>query len=150
MLAAQVVYHPHLHLHPCLVHGLDVLVFALTWQRLHVSSGDQVAHATWSLAETQDSSAKCPILECSAGEEYRPKAGHVILSHFGSSSIVVPKFFIWERKQDGHLTCLKNINFGRTRWNCWKVNNATFLAGFCLGVGQHEKFVSTAEFLVMP
>ena len=59
MVAAQVVYHPHLHLHlhPCLVHELDRLVFALTWQRLHVSSGDQIAHATWSLADTQDSSS---------------------------------------------------------------------------------------------
>ena len=37
MLAAQVVYHPQLHLHPCLVHEVDLLVFALTWQRLHVS-----------------------------------------------------------------------------------------------------------------
>ena len=27
MLAAQVVKHPHLHLHPCLVHELDVLGF---------------------------------------------------------------------------------------------------------------------------
>ena len=30
MLAAQAVYHPHLHPHPCLVHELDRLVFALT------------------------------------------------------------------------------------------------------------------------
>ena len=32
-------------------------VFALTWQRLHVSLGDQVAPAPWSLAGTQDSSS---------------------------------------------------------------------------------------------
>ena len=62
-LATQVVchLHLHLHLHPCLVHGLvhelDMMVFALTWQRLHVSLGDQVAHATRSLADTQDSSS---------------------------------------------------------------------------------------------
>ena len=31
-----------------------------------------------------------------AGEENKPKAGHVILSLFGSSSKVIPKFFIWE------------------------------------------------------
>ena len=36
-------YHPHLDLHPCLVHELDRLVLTLTWQRLHVSSGDQIA-----------------------------------------------------------------------------------------------------------
>ena len=27
MLAAQVVYHPHLHLHVCLVHELNMLGF---------------------------------------------------------------------------------------------------------------------------
>ena len=32
-------------------------VFALTWQRLHVSLGDQIAHATWSLPDAQDSSS---------------------------------------------------------------------------------------------
>ena len=56
MLTAQVVYHPYLHLPACLVHELDMLVFALTLQRLQVSLGDQVAHATWSFADTQDSS----------------------------------------------------------------------------------------------
>ena len=53
---AQVVCHPHLQ--ACLVHQLDMLVFPLTKQRLHVSTVDQVAHATWSLADSQDSS--CP------------------------------------------------------------------------------------------
>ena len=38
----------HLYLRPRLVHELDRLVFALTWQRVHVS-GDQIAHATWSV-----------------------------------------------------------------------------------------------------
>ena len=37
----------------------------------------------------------CPIVEYSAGEENRPKAGHVILCPWGSSSIVVPRFLIW-------------------------------------------------------
>ena len=35
----QEVGHPHHHLHACLMHELDVLVFALTWQKLHVSLG---------------------------------------------------------------------------------------------------------------
>ena len=38
----------------------------------------------------------CPIVEYSAGEEYRPKAGHVIVSPFGSCPMAVPKFFICE------------------------------------------------------
>ena len=55
-------------------------------------------------------------------------------------------FHLREGKQDGHITCLKHINFGRTWWNCWKVNNATLHAGFCLRVGEHERLVATAEF----
>ena len=33
----------------------------------------------------------CPIVEYSTAEEYKQKAGHVIVSPFGSSSIVVPQ-----------------------------------------------------------
>ena len=57
--------------------------------------GAQTAHAI--LSGTQDSSnpkPKCPIVEYSAGDEYNPKAGHVIVSLFGSNSIVIPKCFI--------------------------------------------------------
>ena len=73
-----------------------MLVFALTWPRIHVSSGNQVAHdlVVGRYARLVRSNTICPIVECSVGEEYRPEAGHVILSPFGSSSIVVPKFFI--------------------------------------------------------
>ena len=55
-------------------------------------------------------------------------------------------FHLREGKEDGHITCLWHINLCRTLWNCWKVNDATFLAGFCLRVGKHERFVTTAEF----
>ena len=71
-------------------------VFALTWQRLHVSLGDQVAHAPWSLARTQDSSSPTqyvPLWSTQLEKAYKPEAGHVILSPFGSSSTVIPKFF---------------------------------------------------------
>ena len=51
-------------------------VFALTRQRLHVSLGDQIAHATWSLGDSQDSSSPTqyvPLwstqLEMSAGQK---------------------------------------------------------------------------------
>ena len=44
-----------------------------------------------------------------------------------------------------HITCLKYNNLGRSWWNCCKVGNATFFAGFCLKVGKHERIV-TAEF----
>ena len=53
--AAQGVYHLLL-LHARLVYELDILVFTVTWHKLHVSLGNQIAHATWSLAGTQDSS----------------------------------------------------------------------------------------------
>ena len=86
--------------------------------------------------QVQHNMSHCGIL---AGEENKPKAGHVILSLFGSSSKVILKFFIWEGgKQDGHVTCLKHVTLGRTWWCRWKVDNATFHAGFCLGVGEHE------------
>ena len=49
-------------------------------------------------------------------------------------------------KQDGHITCLKHINLSGTWWCCWKVDNATLHAGFCLRVGEHERLVTTAEF----
>ena len=43
--------------------------------------------------QVQHNMSHCGIL---AGEENKPKAGHVILSLFGSSSKVIPMFFIWE------------------------------------------------------
>ena len=55
-------------------------------------------------------------------------------------------FHLRRRKQDGHVTCLKHINLGRTWWCRWKVDNATFHAGFCLGVGEHEGLITTAKF----
>ena len=63
-----------------------MLIFAPIGQKLHVSSGEQIARAI--LGGKQDSSNQkniCPIVEYSAEEEYKPKAGHVILSLFGSS-----------------------------------------------------------------
>ena len=55
-------------------------------------------------------------------------------------------FHLRKGKQDGHATCLKHINLGRTWWCCWKVDNATFHAGFCLGVGEHERLIATSKF----
>ena len=46
----------HLHLFPVLVRELDMLIFARIKQKLHVSSGEWIAHAIWD--DTQDSS--CP------------------------------------------------------------------------------------------
>ena len=40
--------------HPVLGHELDMMVFVAKEQKLHVSSGEPTAHATW--AGTQDSS----------------------------------------------------------------------------------------------
>ena len=33
-------------------------------------------------------------------------------------------FHLREGKQDGHITCLKHINFVRKWWKCWKVIDA--------------------------
>ena len=46
----------------------------------------------------RQSNTMCPVVECSTGEEYKPKAGQVILSPFGPSSIVIPKFFLCARE----------------------------------------------------
>ena len=57
--------------------------------------GVPIAHAT--LAGTQDSLKSdtiCPIVEYSTGEKYKPKAGHVILAPFGSSSSAIIQFCI--------------------------------------------------------
>ena len=45
MSDVQEVSHSHLHLHACPEHEPDMLGFALTWQRIHVSLGDQVDHS---------------------------------------------------------------------------------------------------------
>ena len=52
-LDKQEVYH--LRLRPVLVCELDMLIFAPIEKKLHVSSGEQIAHATF--AGTQDSSS---------------------------------------------------------------------------------------------
>ena len=73
---------------------LGMQMFAPIEQKFHVSLGEETAHAIW--AGMQDSSNPkpiCPTVEYSAGEEYKPKAGHVILTPFGSNSTVIPKFY---------------------------------------------------------
>ena len=92
-LDEQEVYH--FHLRPVLVCELDMLIFAPMEQKLHVSSGEQIAHAI--LAGTQDSSnptQHVPLWSTKLEKSTSEKAGHVIVSPFGSSSIVILKFFI--------------------------------------------------------
>ena len=60
-LAAQGVHHLRLRVY--LENELDMLVFAPTEQKLHVSSGEQIAHTTWFLAGTQDSSGPTQYVE---------------------------------------------------------------------------------------
>ena len=93
------------------------------------------------------SNTMCPIVECSAGEEYEPKAGHVIcVSFWIEFKKSYPSFHLKDGKQDWHITCLKHINLTRTWLCCWKVDNAILHAGFCLRVGRHERLITTAEF----
>ena len=71
----------HLRRHPVSGHELDTLILVAKEQKSHVSSGEQIAHAT--LAGTQDSSnptQDVPFVEYSTGEQYKPKAGHEIVS----------------------------------------------------------------------
>ena len=59
-------------------------------------------------------------------------------------------FHLKEGKQDGQFTCLKHINLGGTWWCCWKVDNATFHASFCLGVGEHKGLIQRQNSVVIP
>ena len=61
------------------VQGMDKIwicwVFALTWQSLHVSLGDQIDHSILSKADTSDSSGPTQCVPPRRGN--KPKAGHV-------------------------------------------------------------------------
>ena len=83
----------HLRCHPVLGHELDMLIFVAIEQKLHVSSGEQNAHATFGwYARLVKSNTICPIVEYSTGEKYKPKAGHVIIAPFGSETGAIHQF----------------------------------------------------------
>ena len=86
-LGAQEVHH--LRLPPDLVCELDLLIVRSDIAKVTCLLGD----LGWNPRLVR-SNTTCPSVEYSAGEGYQPKAGHVILSPFGSSFIVTPKFFI--------------------------------------------------------
>ena len=118
MLAAQVVCHPHLHLHACLVHGLDVLVFALTWLRCMFLWVTRLLarFGRWlirKIRQVQHNMSLCAVLSWTG-----------IQTKSWTCNFV--SFWI----QGGHITCLKHINH----------------AGCCLRVGDHEILIATAEF----
>ena len=73
----------HLRFPPDLVYQLDMLIFALTYQWLHISLGRE-DRSRAILAGTSKSSTTCPIVEYSATEGFKPKSGHLIWSLFGS------------------------------------------------------------------
>ena len=54
-----------------------MLMFAPIVQVLHVSLGEETAHAMSADMRLIKSKIICPFVESSAGEEYKPKAGHV-------------------------------------------------------------------------
>ena len=79
----------YLRLHPVLACELDMLIFDPIDQKLHVSSGEQIAHAILAMFLLGvKSNTICAIVEQSAGEEYKPKAGHLILSPFDVHSCI--------------------------------------------------------------
>ena len=85
--------------------------------------------------------------QCSMDARLGPTVQHNV-SHCGAPSWrrvqAHPNSSSEKGKQNGHITCLKHINLGGTWWCCWKVDSATFHAGFCLGVGEHD--ATTAKF----
>ena len=94
-LDKQKVYH--LHLHPVLVCELDMLIFCSDRAKVTCLYGwaDRSRDLGWYARLV---STLCPIVEYSAGEAYKPKAGHVHLCPLGSSSIIITKCLNWERE----------------------------------------------------
>ena len=82
-----------------LVHELDLLVFALTWQRLHVSFRDQVAHATCKIRQVQHNMLHCGVLS------WRGLQAKSWTCHFVSLRIQI----------NGH-TEVFHLRKGKTRW----------------------------------
>ena len=115
----------NLRLHACLVHELGVLVFTgymCPWVTRSLALG------RWLIRKTRQ--VQHNVSHCGVPSWRRVQA------HPNSSSE--------KGKQNGHITCLKHINLGGTWWCCWKVDSATFHAGFCLAVGEHD--ATTAKF----
>ena len=146
----QEVCHLHFLLHACLEHDPDLLVFSLwhdkdymfLWVTRSIARfSRRLIHKT---RQVQHNMSHCGIL---AGEEKQAKSWERNLVSFwiqfkGHTQV----FHLRRRQQDGHVTCLKHVNLGRTWWCRWKVDDATFHAGFCLGVGEHEGLITTAKF----
>ena len=76
----------------CTSSGLNLVNILLSSGKL-VRPTDTFEHRITSYARLVTSNTICPIVECSAGEAYKPKTSHVILSPFGSRSKVELKFF---------------------------------------------------------
>ena len=79
--------------------GAGCAVFVPIEQKLHVSSGEPIAHVT--LADTQDSSNPTqyvPFWNIQFLKSTSQKLDMYFLSPFGSSSTVVPKFFMCGRE----------------------------------------------------
>ena len=94
--------------------------------------------------QVQHNMSHCGII---AGEENKPKAGHVILSLFGYSSKVIPKFFIWEGDNKmGTSPVSSTSTLVEHGGVVGKWIMQLFHAGFCLGVGEHEGLIATAKF----
>ena len=113
MLVAQVVYHPHLHLHPCLVHELDRLVFALTWHTGYVSLRVTRLLARlgcWLIRKTrqvQHNMSHCGVLSWRGIQTKSWRCTFVSLRiQFNSGT---PIFHLRKGKQNGHIMCLKHI-----------------------------------------
>ena len=145
-LAAQRIHH--LRVHACLVYELDMLGFrsdmanyispwvtrSLTrLGRWLVRKTRQVLHnmshcGVLSWRGVQAKSWTCNFVSCRVHFQ-----SHTQFSHLRRG------------KQDGHVNGLKHINLGGTWCCCWKEDNATVHAGFCLG-GEHERLITTANF----
>ena len=123
-------------------------IFGAWEQQLHVSSGDQIAHATLAGTQSRLNPIQCVTLRNIPQEKSTSQKEDMwFLSPFGSSSIVIPKFFIWAReKRIGTLPVSSTSTLEEHGWCCRKMNNATFLTRFCFRVCKHKGLVAGTEF----
>ena len=78
--------------------GYVVFLYDKAKVKCFVGRTDRSRDFCWHVRQVK-SNTMCPIAESSAGEEYKSKARHVILSPFEFSSTVIPQFFICGREK---------------------------------------------------
>ena len=102
------VCHPHLHLHACLVHELDMLGYMPLWvTRLITRLSRRLIRET---RQVQHKKSHCGTLSW-RGKQARSWACNLVSLRIQFNSRTQISH-LWKRKQNRYITCLKHINHG--------------------------------------